>query len=195
MLGGGEGEDDDTSTEIGLVGDTDLTALAGFDTYDAIKLEFDFETTGDLFFNFVFASEEYIDYVNTEFNDVFGLFVDGINIGLVPGTSDPITINTVNPITNSDYYNNNINPSPFDLEYDGFTDVISASILGLGSGTHHMKFVIADGSDAALDAAVFIQAGTFSDTPTPVDPVPIPSTCLLLLSGMLGIVGIKKKFS
>lgn len=60
-------------------------------------LEFDFTTTGgNLFFSFVFASEEYNEYVNSSFNDVFGFFVNGVNIALVPGTSTPVAINSVN---------------------------------------------------------------------------------------------------
>jgi hypothetical protein len=197
-LGGG-GTWDDTSTNLHLGGDTDLTDATGVPTVDANVLEFKFETaTGDLFFNYIFASEEYIDWVNSSFNDVFGFFVDGANIGLVPGTTDPVTVNSINPNTNSAFYINNVtntNGYPVagaDIAYDGFTTVLAAQALGIGSGEHTMKLVIADGSDAFLDAAVFIQSGSFSGEPT--QPVPEPATMFLLSSGLVGLAAFRRRF-
>ena len=71
-----------------LPGDKDLDSLVpGASTFDATILEFDFESdTGDLFFNFVFASEEYNEYVGGGFDDVFGFFLDGQNITLIQST-------------------------------------------------------------------------------------------------------------
>jgi hypothetical protein len=37
-------------------------------------------------FQYVFSSEEYSDFSNTSFNDVFVFFVNGVNIAVVPGT-------------------------------------------------------------------------------------------------------------
>src|SRR5690606_24494876 len=124
---------------------------------------FDFETTtGDLFFSYVFASEEYNEYVNTSVNDVFAFFVDGVNIALIPGTSTPVSINTVNcgfstdgalpglnPSNCDQFVNNDLqNGGPFfNIEYDGFTKVLVASALGLSAGTHHIKLAIADADD------------------------------------------------
>lgn len=187
----------DVNTAIESAGDTDLTAISGFETNDAAVLEFDFQfgdgtSGGDLFFNFVFASEEYIDYIDTEFNDVFGFLVDGVNVALVPGTSTPITINTVNNTDNSAYYRNNVSNSDgipnlgLDLSFDGLTTVITAEALGLGAGTHTMKFAVADASDSLLDAGVFIQAGSFSDEPPQTTSVPEPGTLALLGIGLAG---------
>ena len=189
--------DDDVSTSLGTAGDADLSALAGGSTNDAAVLEFSFQFGdgsggGDLFFNFVFASEEYIDYINSIFNDVFGFFVDGVNVALVPGTSDPITINTVNSSTNAGFYRNNVdnnNGIPnlgLDLAFDGLTTVITAQALGLGAGVHTMKFAVADTADGILDAGVFLQAGSFSNEPPP-KPVPEPGIIGLLGLGLIGI--------
>ena len=195
----GGGTDDDASTDLSLSGDSDLTNLAGYSTYDASILEFDFITsTGDLYFNYIFASEEYIDYVNTAYNDVFGFYVDGVNIALVPGTSNPVTINTVNPETNSAYYINNVtNTNGYsvagaDTKYDGFTTIFMAQILDIGAGAHTMKLAIADGSDGILDAAVFLEEGSFSGN-NPV--VPEPSTILLMGIGLIGLLGYGRKRS
>lgn len=183
-----------TSTENGFAGDSDLDTLITDPTNDATYLSFDFVSDGgDLFFNYVFASEEYNEFVDS-FNDVFGFFMDGVNIALIPGTTTPVSIDNVNLGDNSGFYNNNDADagSPFDLEYDGFTDVFTASVMGLTPGSHTIKLAIADAIDQALDSAVFIQTGSFSDE-DPNNPVPEPSTIILLGGGLLGLGFARRK--
>ena len=55
---------------------------------DRNVLQFSFTSAGgNLFFNYVFASEEYNEYTNSSFNDAFASYLDGVNIALIPGTS------------------------------------------------------------------------------------------------------------
>lgn len=94
-------------------GDEELEAIARGKTWDAAVLEFDFVTVSEnLSFRYVFASEEYLEYVGSKFNDVFGFFISGsdikkINIARLPDDITPITVNTVNNEMNSQYYIDN----------------------------------------------------------------------------------------
>jgi len=180
----------------GAPGDAQLTALAGQTTFNAAVLTFDFTTSGgDLFFSFVFGSEEYNEFVGS-FNDVFAFFVDGMNIALVPGTMTPVAINTINLGSNPSLYNNNdaAAGSPFNVQYDGFTTVLTAQALGLGAGTHTIKIAIADAGDGILDSGVFIQGGSFTDAP--VNGVPETGSTLIFLSVAIGgMVAARRKMA
>lgn len=76
---------------------------------DRCVLEFDVTPVGDqITFNYVFASEEYPEYVGSKFNDVFGFFVSGpglngkfsrnaTNIAVVKKAKKwPVAVNTIN---------------------------------------------------------------------------------------------------
>jgi hypothetical protein len=71
-----------------------LEALTSGPTHDAAILEFDFVTSAEnLTFDFIFASEEYTEYVGSKYNDVFGFFISGpgldnINLAVLPRSKD-----------------------------------------------------------------------------------------------------------
>jgi len=196
-----------TNTSDGITGDNGLTGtpyldnlVPGYSTFDATVLEFDFVSDGDAaYFSYVFGSDEYNEWVDSEFNDVFGFFLDGTavtdNVALIPGTTTPVAINNVNNNSYPVFYNDN-DPSdtgvPFPFEYDGFTDVFAVSIQGLEPGsTHHITLAIADAGDHVLDSGVFLEAGSFSEDPP--DPIPEPATMLLLGSGLFGLAGMRRR--
>ncbi len=159
----------------------------------ATSLQFSFTSSkGDLFFNYVFGSEEYNEYVGSQYNDYFKFFLDGTNIALIPGTSTQVSINNVNSGLNSAYYRNNA-PGPYNTQYDGLTTVLVAEKLGLSAGEHTIQMIISDVGDALWDSGVFIQGNTFSDAPTPIDTVPEPSTLLLLGGGLVGLVAFRSR--
>jgi hypothetical protein len=193
----GPNNSDGATTNWGLPGNAQLNAL-GFSTLDATVLSFDFTSTGgDLFFNYVFASEEYNEFVNSAFNDVFAFFLDGVNIATIPGSGGTaVSINNLNcgnPFGSANNFcslfnNNDLSDGggSFNTQYDGFTDILTASALGLSAGTHKMTLAIADAGDGNLDSAVLLQAGSFSDTQPPSTNVPEPSALALLASSLLG---------
>ena len=94
-------------------GDEELESIARGKTWDAAVLEFDFVTISEnLDFRFVFASEEYLEYVGSKFNDVFAFFItdpngNKMNIARLPDGRTPITVNTVNNELNAEYYIDN----------------------------------------------------------------------------------------
>ena len=163
------------------LGDNDLSLLASVNSSNVknkAALEFDFIAQGDnINFNFVFASEEYLEWVNSGFNDVFGFFISGpgiigpysggaANIAVIPNTTIPISIDTVNNTSNSVYFVNNGDGSTpsvnTTIQYDGFTTVLPASAAVQCGETYHIKLAIANISDNLYDSAVFLQAGSFS---------------------------------
>lgn len=166
-----------------LTPDSELMPLAnGSLTYDRANIEFDFiPTQNTVSFEFVFASEEYCEYVNSQFNDVFGFFISGPgingtqNIALIPSTNVPVAINTVNHLTNSNLYIHNtpvINlscltvppangPATIETQYDGFTRKLVALATVVPCQKYHIKLKLADVGDGVWDSAVFLKANSF----------------------------------
>ncbi|MDD3688393.1 MAG: choice-of-anchor L domain-containing protein, partial [Bacteroidales bacterium] len=149
-------------------GDADLDALTGMTTYDASIIEFDFVPASDVItFEYVFGSEEYEEFVGMNLNDAFAFFVSGgpegyanENVAIIPGVGVPVTINNVNSTTNSSYYINNIGGA--DLQYDGLTVTLTATIDVTECESYHIKLAIADVGDVLYDSGVFLKAGSFS---------------------------------
>jgi gliding motility-associated-like protein len=135
-------------------------------TFDATTFEFDIKPQGDsLKFKYIFASEEYMEWAFSPFKDAFGFYISGpgigtdVNIAIIPGTSDIVSIPTVNAVVNNAYYYNNQNPLGQFIQYDGFTLNLEAKVGNLiPCETYHLKLIIADGSDRIFDSGVFIQA-------------------------------------
>jgi hypothetical protein len=172
------------SGQIGSgVSDPDLNALLpGTETtLDATSLEFDFvPKSNKLMFDYIFASEEYADYVFTRYNDVFGLFVNGVNCAVVGPNRDIVSVNNVNNgyqnngvnAKNSAYYRNNSSYSNpvADTGFNGLTTVLTCEVAVNPGVKNHIKFAIGDVGDSALDSGVFIVANSFvTEFPEAVD--------------------------
>jgi hypothetical protein len=153
---------------LGTAGDTQLDSIVSpHTTHDAAILEFDVITTTPVFtISYVFASEEYREYVDHEFNDVFAFYVDGVNIARTPGSSDPVAINSINHLRNTNLYRDNESGSA--TQFDGFTVPMLAVGFVESHVSHHIKIAIADTADAILDSAVFIEQGGVSGTTAPI---------------------------
>jgi len=168
-------------------GYTLLSSIVGNQTHNASVLSFDFQTCSDsIEFRYVFGSEEYPEYVGSQFNDVFGFFISGPgfngqqNIARLPNGA-VVAINSVNngntapaqnvPVTgpsNPQFFVNNGNGSqpPFNtsniyIQYDGFTRVLTAKAKVECFATYRLTLAIADVGDPIFDSGIFIEAKSF----------------------------------
>lgn len=144
-------------------------------TFNAASISFDFTASQDSIVasNFVFASEEYPEFVGSQFNDVFGFFIKPDqtpesafeNLAIVPGSNDVVSINTVNHLTNQDYYIPSAIPNGQLIktyQYDGFTKQIEIVKQLSSNQKYNFTVAIADVSDDIYDSGVFIEAGSFA---------------------------------
>ena len=169
-----------SSSDItGSGGDADLDYLSttfgnGATSNDACIVELDvFVATDELVFEYIFGSEEYPEFVNSNFNDIFAFLISGpdivgdpglnnqLNIATIPNTTTQVEINTVNNLMNWEYYRNNeIGQS---IEYDGLTSDFLGTKKSLTAradvtpcNEYHLKLAIADRGDSSFDSGVFI---------------------------------------
>ena len=164
-----------------------LTSIVNKQTFNATVLSFDFQTCSDsIEFRYVFGSEEYPEYVGSQFNDVFGFFISGPgfngqqNIARLPNGS-VVAINSVNngnnqpaagvnptPATNPQHFvwNGNGNQQPYNLsnlfiQYDGFTKVLTAKARVQCNATYRLTLAVADVGDPIYDSGIFLEAKSF----------------------------------
>lgn len=186
-----------TTSVFNLGGDPDLNIITSpSQSYDAAVLEFDFiPRTDTVKFRYIFASEEYMEYVASPplpptVNDGFGFFISGPgitgpfsnnskNIALIPGTTLPVTMYNLSLNNHSAFYFDNGNgqgtgtaPDGATVQYDGFTVPLTASSYVQCGQTYHIKIAIGDGYDHSNDSGVFLEEGSFSSA----ENIPLTST-------------------
>jgi hypothetical protein len=176
----GPNTSDRTSTQLGTPGDPDLDTLSDKTTYDATVLEFDFIPVSDVVtFQYVFASEEYNEFVNTDYNDTFAFLVGSgtgrVNCAVIGDPPVPVSVNNVNngpdndgvDASNAVFYVNN-DDGVLNTEMDGLTVVLTCEVQVIPMATNHIKMAIADATDDYYDSNVFLELGSFtSPPPTP----------------------------
>jgi gliding motility-associated-like protein len=164
--------------------DPDLLSIDPGATHDVVIYEFDVVIASPaigLNVNFQFGSDEYPEYVCSQFNDAFGFFISGgningsTNIALVPGTNLPVSVNNINNGTSGAFAdgtpcqlgysslfidNNDGTPGTVFCEMDGLTQRLTSTVLLTPGVTYHLKLALADVGDASWDTAVFIESIT-----------------------------------
>lgn len=152
-----------------------LSDLIGTETFNAAVLECDFvASTDSVKLDYVFGSEEYPEFVNTQFNDGFAFFISGPGITDTINMATAVSINTVNninfgslndgPCTNCEYYvingDGGTEPYNFDeqyIQYDGYTTPLTSFSVVEPGETYHLTIVIADAGDEMYDSGLFLK--------------------------------------
>jgi len=115
-------------------------------SYDATQFRLSFDLAAGFSgveFLSVFGSEEYPEYVGTQFNDVFAVFVNGT---LVRSWS-------INEFTGT---NGVVGPAT-ETEYDGSTVILQTRVpLTGGSANNVLEVVVCDTGDRVYDSGVFL---------------------------------------
>ncbi|MEG4875121.1 choice-of-anchor L domain-containing protein [Microcoleus sp. CZ3-B4] len=171
----------DLNTDFGPKGEEgDLTQL---------NLSFFANSTVEkLFFQYVFASEEFPEFGGSEFNDDFELLLNGTNLAKL-SDGQIVTINNLvpDPYNRSQDHPDYIdNPSLTGIaanivRLDGFTKVLGFEGLLKQNQTNVLSIRIKDVGDGNLDSAVFIKGGSVGTVPA--QPVPEPMTVAGLMAG------------
>lgn len=163
----------------GTPGDGQLAQIGGNESHNAAVIEFDFIPNGNhVSFRYVFGSEEYPEYVGQSVNDAFGFFITGPgiqgtkNIAQIPGSTTPVSINTVNAHSNAQYFISNGTGSTGwqassnkVVQYDGFTSPLTAESNVQCGKMYHIKIAISDIGDEIVDSGVFLEAASFKSPP------------------------------
>lgn len=182
------------STENYTSGDDDIEAIINNESFDAATIGFDFMSFSDsISFSFVFASEEYPEYVNKGVSDAFAFFVneknseEKTNLAKLPLSEIPITVDLINTERNSNYFINNsfinfaarnytkneflfYSENRYLFEFDGFTRIIKTGIKLIPYKLYHFKIVIADLGDRKYDSWVLMAGNSFCSNGNIINP-------------------------
>jgi gliding motility-associated-like protein len=165
-------------------GDTDLEATlaaAGITmvSKNATVLEFDFTPISPNFsFDFIFASEEYGNF-QCLYSDAFAFLLTDVtnnttqNLAVVPSTTLPISVVTIRdflynsscPSVNAQYFgsfNGGSGAAASATNFNGQTQVLTASSVLTPNMPYHIKLVIADRADPESDSAIFLSSDSFN---------------------------------
>jgi hypothetical protein len=139
-------------------------------TYDASALAFQFiPSTPWVELTYVFASNEYNQYVNSQFNDIFAFLLNGQNVALLPEHTRPVAINSVNNggpqwdnpswsnPSHSEFYVDNVDRHLSNFLPRGMTKIMKVQAPVNQGVPNTFKLVIADTGDANLDSYVFLK--------------------------------------
>ena len=182
----GPNDESNAGVDNNTPGYAPLTSIVNAPTYNSAVISFDVIPYGDtLRIRYVFGSEEYPEYVCSQFGDGFAIYISGPGI---PGSQNiarlpngvPITLNNVNGgnpggtgsgisacgATNPQYFvdNGNGNQTPYNssntyLQFDGLTVPLTAKSAVVPGQTYQIILAIADAGDGIFDSGAFIEEG------------------------------------
>jgi Ca2+-binding RTX toxin-like protein len=152
---------EERTTDHNGAGDPDMTTMSGTRTFDAVIFNAVFIPDNDfLTMQFVFSSDEYLEFVDSGYNDVIAVMINGSTVELTP-TVATVSIDTVNTTVNSNLYVDNPIASDFyNTEMDGFTITMALKAPVNAGVENTIKIGIADGGDGEVDSNFLIAANS-----------------------------------
>lgn len=169
-------------------------SLSHFDV-SQFNLTFDVDDdTSSVFFNVVFGSEEFAEWVGSSFIDAFGIFLNGVNIAVFDG----LPVNIDHP--DMAFLAGTQLDGVLDPSGNGSNPVMlfSGSVTP-GSTGNELIFIIADSGDSALDSTAYISGfgnvnpgggnpgGGTGETGNNETDVPAPAALTLFGLGLMGL--------
>ncbi|MGR3635595.1 MAG: Hint domain-containing protein [Shimia sp.] len=146
-----------SSNMNGIDNNSVLNGLAGANTYDGAILEVQFIPTGDtMTMQFVFASEEYPEYVNSIYQDFVAVSINGEFVPLAIGNGE-VDPGNINDGENESLFIDNTGGA-YNTEMDGFTLTMTLTIPVYAGDINTIQFIIADVSDSSYDSSLLIGA-------------------------------------
>ncbi len=165
-------------------------------TSDSVSLQISFDadqTASQLFFQYVFGSEEFVEFGGSQYNDSFELLLNGTNLAKL---SDGQTVTINNLVSDPegpfhpDYINNPAGPGTL-TKLDGFTQILTFEGLLVQNARNTLTINIKDVGDGRLDSAVFLKGGSLG-TALPPDLEKVPEPGLAIASCFVGGLILRK---
>lgn len=149
--------DNRSSNTSGEDNNPEFNAVAGTSTYDASYLDVTFEATeaGQMTMQFVFASEEYPEYVSSVYQDFVAVSINGSYVPLAIGDGD-VDPGNINNGENQSLFIDNTG-GVYNTEMDGFTMTMTLT-FDIVAGMNDIRIVVADVSDSSYDSSLLIAA-------------------------------------
>ncbi|WP_055435900.1 T9SS type B sorting domain-containing protein [Lacinutrix algicola] len=157
--------------------DPDLEIALGINnTLNATSIEFIFiSATSSINFNYILASEEYFADYPCNYSDGFAFLIKETgtpqpyqNLAIIPGTTTPVNTSTIHQeivgfcdAENESYFEGY---NMGDTNFNGRTQIMSASANITPNVEYTIKLIIADQTDRNFDSAVFIEANSFTNS-------------------------------
>lgn len=146
-----------SSNMNGVDNNAEFNAVAGANTYDAAYLDVSFIPTGDVMtMQFVFASEEYPEYVDSVYQDFVAVSINGTYVPMEIGNGD-VDPGNINDGENGSLFIDNTGDA-YNTEMDGFTMTMTLTIPVNSGDINTLRIVIADVSDSSYDSSLLIAA-------------------------------------
>ena len=153
----------DLSTDFGFSGSSG----------DSISLQISFDvgnTAQKLFFQYVFGSEELVEYAGDKFNDSFSLKLNDSNLAKLTDPGEPeVTVNNLAATPfgpySSDFVYNPVSPTSNQTKLDGYTKPLTFEGKLIPNARNTLVINVQDVGDGIYDSSVFIKGDTLGTIP------------------------------